>query len=69
MYYNKNMIGKIIKMDFSTNVGEILTPSEKFIFTFDETDKLAVGDIVKFRAEKVQDISKAFFVSKLNNNN
>ena len=65
MSYNKVMLGKIINIDYKTNTGEILTSDEKYLFIIEEKTNFKEGDLVKFRAEKVQDTNKAYFVSKI----
>ena len=67
MEYNKINVGKIRSFDEETGVGEIVTSSTTYMFTQDDmrTPGLEEGDYVKFRAELINNINKAFFVTKI----
>ena len=69
MSYNKIALGKIRTIDYTLGVGEVVTSDGIFMFTIDDIstkEELHPGDLVKFRAEKIHDIQKAYFVSKIN---
>ena len=72
MDYDRIALGKVRKIDYDKGVGEIVTKDNSFFFTINEilnsSDNLQPGDVVKFRAELVQDKSKAYFVSKVDEN-
>ena len=69
MSYNRIIVGKIRTIDYTLGVGEIVTPDGNYMFTIDDIsteEELQVGDMVKFRAENIHDIQKAYFVNKIN---
>jgi hypothetical protein len=69
MSYNKIYLGKIRTIDYMLGVGEVVTSDGDFMFTIDDIstkEELHPGDLVKFRGEKIHDIQKAYFVSKIN---
>ena len=59
-------IGKVKDYNKFSGVGEIVTIDDTYIFTLDNLVDCNIdnGDIVKFRAEKVNDKNIAFFVNK-----
>ena len=68
MAYNETVIGKIRSIDYNKGVGEIVSSNNTFMFTIDDlstNDKYNEGDLVKFRAELVQDTPKAYFINKI----
>ena len=67
MEYNQIQIGKVRDIDYKKGVGEIVTEHNNFLFTIEDitsTEKLSVGDVVRFRAEIVHDVPRAHFVKK-----
>ena len=52
---------------FENRLGKIITDQEEYIFNEDdlEVKNIKKGDIVKFRPEIVNDINRAFFVTKV----
>lgn len=72
MDYDRIALGKVRKIDYDKGVGEIVTKDNTFFFTINEiindNNSIQPGDIVKFRAEQVQDRSKAYFISKVAEN-
>jgi hypothetical protein len=66
MEQNKLTIGKVKEYNSKQGVGEIISIYNSYMFTKDDVcyDTLKEGDIVKFRAEKVHDKNKAFFINK-----
>ena len=64
MEYNNIQIGKIRNIDYSKGVAEIVTSNQKYLFIL-EDNNLQEGDIVKFRAEIINDTPKAFFAKKV----
>ena len=71
MDYNCLQIGKIRYINKESYYGEIVTANKKFLFLLseDEINNYTAGDIVQFRAEQVKGFNRAFFVSKLENEN
>ena len=70
-YNNQVLIGKIRSINYSSGVGEIVTTNNSYMFTVDcisSPDKLLEGDIVKFRAESVHSVNKAYFIDKVDLN-
>ena len=68
MPYDSIKIGKIRNIDYKTGVGEIITNDNNYLFTTDcisSNEKLATGDVVKFRAELIHDTPKAYFIDKV----
>ncbi len=61
-------IGKI--KNYQNGAGEIVTQDDTYLFTINDIkdDNISNGDLVKFRAEKVHDNCRAFFVKKINEN-
>ena len=72
MDYDRIALGKIRKIDYDKGVGEIVTKDKSCFFTINEinnsSDNLQPGDVVRFRAELVQERNKAYFVSKVEEN-
>ncbi len=69
MEYDMIKIGKIRKIDYDKGIGEIVTSDSNYFFTIDDISyngTLFKGDNVKFRAENVQGVNKAYFVNKIN---
>ena len=68
MNYYKD--GKIYKIYKDNGVGYIVDEENKYLFTiFDvntKWDELADGDLVRFRAEQINDTNRARFVKKNN---
>lgn len=66
MENNKIKFGKIYEYDIKSGIGKIITKNEIYLFTDNDTleTNLKQGDFVKFRAEKVLDIDRAYFVKK-----
>ena len=66
MEQNKSTIGKVREFDNNLGVGEIISMYNTYMFTKDDVlyDDLKKGDLVKFRAEKIHDCNKAFFIKK-----
>ena len=61
--------GKIYKILKENGVGYIVDDSNMYLFTVNDSKEfelLEVGDIVRFRAEKVNNEFRAFFVKKKN---
>ena len=58
-------LGKVYS--FENRLGKIITEQEEYIFNEDdlEVKNIKKGDIVKFRPEIVNDINRAFFVTKV----
>lgn len=58
-------LGKVYS--FENRLGKIITEQEEYIFNEDdlEVKNIKKGDIVKFRPETVNDINRAFFVTKV----
>ena len=65
----KTEIGKVRKINHEEGVGEIVSQSGNYMFLLNDigfnTLNLKEGDTVKFRAEKIQDYNRAFFVDKI----
>ena len=70
MELNKNAIGKVAYYNQEKGVGRIITNEHTFMFILDDLlDKdVNRGDLVKFRAEKVNNEYRAFFISKYDMN-
>ena len=66
MELDRVTIGRVSQFSNEKGVGKIVTPDNIFMFTIDDLtdDSINNGDLVKFRAEKIHDEYKAFFVSK-----
>jgi hypothetical protein len=66
MEVGKNIIGKVGAYNQDKGVGKIVTDNNTYLFLVDDLiDKdIKRGDFVKFRAEKVRDEYRAFFVSR-----
>ena len=61
--------GKIYKILKENGVGYIVDDSNMYLFTMNDSKEfelLNIGDIVRFRAEKVNNEFRAFFVKKQN---
>ena len=67
MELNKTKIGRVKSYDDIQGVGEIVDTTDIYLFTVDSLggNKIEKGDLVKFRAEEVNDTKKAFFVNKI----
>lgn len=67
MGYNRPLIGKIRTYDNNTGLGEIVSSNGVFMFTFNDLkySDIKPGDVVKFRAERVHDVNRAFFVNRI----
>ena len=67
MELNKTKIGRVKSYDDIQGVGEIVDTTDIYLFTVDclSGNKIEKGDLVKFRAEEVNDTKKAFFVNKI----
>lgn len=68
MSYNNIQVGKIRNINYKTGVGEITTSDNNFLFTIEDlstADIINEGDLVRFRAEIVNDTPKAYFVSRI----
>ena len=62
--------GKINKYDKFKGVGEIVSLDNIYFFTINNLmdHNINNGDLVKFRAEKINEKNMAFFVNKINEN-
>lgn len=62
-------IGKVYSYD--NKLGKIVTDNDEYLFNEDdiESESINKGDLVQFRPEVINDINRAFFVSKTNNIN
>ena len=69
MEQDKNTIGRIREYDEKSGIGEIISLQNSYMFLIDDLcyNDASKGDLVKFRAEKVNDINKAFFIRKFEN--
>ena len=68
MSYNNIQVGKIRNINYKTGVGEITTSDNNFLFTIEDlstADIINEGDLVRFRAEIVNETPKAYFVSRI----
>lgn len=65
---NNYKTGKVYKIEKENGVGYVVDGEEKYLFTsedqYTDFDNLEKSDEVRFRAEKVEDINRAFFVKK-----
>lgn len=70
MEQDKITIGRIREYDEISGTGEIISLQSSYMFLIDDVcDKeINKGDLVKFRAEKVNNINKAFFIRKYETN-
>ena len=61
MELNKTKIGRVKSYDDIQGVGEIVDTTDIYLFTVDSLSgkKKKKGDLVKFRAEEVNDTKKA----------
>ena len=57
-------LGKVYS--YENKLGKIVTDTEEYIFNEDDLENQVVkGDIVQFRPEEINDIKRAFFVTKV----
>ena len=69
MYNNINKIGKIKSINNEFGVGEIVDTETIYLFTINDIkEDINVGDLVKFRAENINNENKAFFINKIDEN-
>ena len=70
MEFDRIKIGKVRYYDVLNGIGEIVDTNYSYLFTIDslENKKVENGDLVKFRAEIVNDTKRAFFIEKIDNN-
>lgn len=67
-YNNVDKIGKIKEFNKKFGVGEIVSIDGVYKFTINDiNEELNPLDIVKFRGEVVNDVKRAFFVKKIEN--
>ena len=67
MGYNRPNIGKIRNYDNNTGLGEIVSSNGVFMFTLGDLkyQDVNIGDLVKFRAERIHNANRAFFINKI----
>ena len=66
---NVNKIGKIKSIDTNFGTGVIVDNETTYLFTLNDLKgNVESGDLVKFRAEIVNDQNRAFFVNKIDQN-
>ena len=70
MEQDKITIGRIREYDEKSGIGEIISLQSSYMFLKDDICYKDVnkGDLVKFRAEKIHDTNKAFFIRKYEDN-
>lgn len=63
-------IGKVKEYNKLSGVGEVVATDDIYFFTSEnlKSDIVEKGDLVKFRAETVNNKKVAFFVDKIDNN-
>ena len=69
---NNDKTGKILLIKKEEGIGYVVDGEKEYLFTLNDTNtdftNLEKEDLVRFRAELVNDIDRAFFVKKLINN-
>ncbi len=70
MEQDKSTLGKVKDLDIKKGVGTIVSSIDSYMFTINDINNndISVDDYVKFRAEKVHNQNRAFFVKKYNEN-
>ena len=70
MEQDKSTLGKIVDLDIKKGVGTVVSAADTYMFTVDDinSNDISVNDYVKFRAEKVHNQNRAYFLKKYNEN-